>query len=185
MKKTFFGLLVGTLALIFFSCSIPITIPDTLDYDFEITPENITFKTTPLNANEWTQYKLPAVEVTNILKDIDIPFDAKIKKIELTVTATVTEPENFESFDYKIYISRTGYSSGESDLAIKGTMKPGVTTKTVDSKEYGGIDNLRKFFVSDEEKATFYVVIEHNYNYEETENVEGQISIEGTVYVGL
>jgi hypothetical protein len=39
--------------------------------------------------------------------------------------------------------------------------------------------------MSDEEKATFYVVIEHNYNYEETENVEGQISIEGTVYVGL
>jgi hypothetical protein len=184
MKKILFGLLVGTLALFFFSCSIPITIPDTLDYDFEITPENVSFETTTINNNEWSEYRFEP-DVENPLIDADIPFDAKIKKIELTVTATVTEPENFESFEYKIYISKTGYSSSESDLAIEGTMKPGTTKVTVDSTEYGGIENMREFLVSDIESATFYTVIKHNYNYEETENVEGQISIEGTVYVGL
>jgi hypothetical protein len=187
MKKILFGILVGTLALFFFSCSIPITIPDTLDYDFEMTPENISFKTTPMNTNEWSQYNLQPVEVNNILKDIDIPLNAKIKKIELTVTATVLHPESFDAFDYELYISRTGYSTDPFDLAIEGTMKPGTTEKTVNSKDYGGIENLRTFFVSDEEKDTFCAVIRHNYNFEENEDVEveGQISIEGTVYVGF
>jgi len=186
MKKILFGLLIGTLALFFFSCSIPIKIPKTLDLDFEITPDNVIFETTALDNDEWTEYQFES-EVTNPLIDAEIPFDAKLKKIELTVTATVNKPADFEPFDYEIYISRSGYSTDPSDLAIEGKMEPGTTEKTVNSKDYGGIENLRTFLVSDEEEATFYVVLEHNYNFEETEDVkvEGQLSIEGTVYVGF
>ncbi|TYB96794.1 MAG: hypothetical protein FXF54_02955 [Kosmotoga sp.] len=186
MKKILFGLMIGTLALFFFSCSIPIKIPETLDLDFEITKENVRFETTTVNNNEWTEYQFES-EVKNPLIEAEIPFDAKLKKIELTVTATVNKPADFEPFDYKIYISRSGYSTEPSDLAIEGTMKPGTTEKTVNSKDYGGIENLRTFLVSDEEEATFYAVVKHNYNFEETEDVEveGQLSIEGTVYVGF
>jgi hypothetical protein len=186
MKKILFGLLIGAMVLFFFSCTIPIKIPGALNVDFKVTSESIDYEFTTASNNEWNEYQFET-EVENPLIEAEVPFDAEIKKIELTVTATVLHPESFDAFDYELYMSRTGYSTDPSDLAIEGTMKPGTTEKTVNSKDYGGIENLRTFFVSDEEKDTFYAVIRHNYNFEENEDVavEGQISIEGTVYVGF
>ncbi|MFO7882097.1 MAG: hypothetical protein R6U52_06125 [Kosmotogaceae bacterium] len=184
MKKFMFGLLIGVLALFFLSCTIPIKIPGELVFDFEFEPEDMALEFVPTSGSETSEVELTPIEIENPLADEEIPFDAKIKKIEFTVTATVTSPEYFEEFEYEIYINKSNYSTDVSDLAIRGTMKPGVTTKTVDSEEYGGIDNLKEFLASDEEEATFYAVIKHNYSFETDETAKGQIGIQGTVYVG-
>ncbi|MFW6119850.1 MAG: hypothetical protein ACOC80_02980, partial [Petrotogales bacterium] len=139
----------------------------------------------PTSNGEMREYKVtPPVEIPNPLSEEDIPLGAKIKKIVLTVTATVTKPDSFGEFDYKAYLNLTEYSTDTSDLFVEGTIKPGTNKEEVSSEDYGGIENLIPFLESDDENANAHVTIMHNYGKDATETAYGKLHIKGIVYVG-
>lgn len=186
MKKTFLILVLSVLMLFVVSCTIPINIPFELEFEFEFEPENASIEFHPTSNGGMREYKVtPPVEIPNPLADEDIPLGAKIKKIELTITATVTEPDSFAEFDYKGYLNLTEYSTDTSDLFVAGTIKPGTNKEEVSSEEYGGVKNLIPFLESDDESADAHVIILHNYGQDATETAYGILHIKGIVYVGF
>ncbi|MGC9384568.1 MAG: hypothetical protein ACP5D6_08225 [Kosmotogaceae bacterium] len=186
MKKNILIIVLGVLMLFLVSCSIPINIPFELEFEFEFEAENASIEFQPTNNGEMREYEVtPPVEIPNPLSEEEIPLGANIKKIELTITATVTKPDNFAEFDYEAYMNLTEYSTDTSDLFVEGKIGPGLNVEEVSSEDYGGIKNLIPFLESDDETANAHVIIMHNYGKDATETAYGKLHIKGIVYVGF
>ncbi|MFO7882098.1 MAG: hypothetical protein R6U52_06130 [Kosmotogaceae bacterium] len=185
MKKITVILVLAAVALFLISCNL-VRIPlEGLTFEFEFEAENPSVQFVPTSNGEMREYKVePPQTIPNPLVEEEIPLGMKIKKIELTIIATVTQPDDFQEFDYEGYLNLTEYSTDTTDLFVTGSIKPGTNKEEVSSEDYSGVENLIDFLESDNEEADVYVTILHNYGKDATETAYGKLRIEGIAYIG-